>query len=54
MVAGPSHGYLLIVARNPTLPEEVFEPLIDQAIEAGFDLTGLIWVKPSRARTSEH
>ncbi len=53
MVAGPSHGYLLIMARNPTLPDETLEPLLDQAIDAGFDLTGLVWVKQGRARISE-
>ena len=53
MLAGHSHGCLLIMARNPTLPDETLEPLLDQAKDAGFDLTGLMWVKQGRARISE-
>jgi apolipoprotein D and lipocalin family protein len=53
MVAGPSHGYLWILARTPTLPDEVLDPLVDQARDAGFDLTGLISVKQGRARAPE-
>lgn len=53
MVAGPSHGYLWILARSPTLADDVLEPLLDQARDAGFDLTGLIRVKHGQARTPE-
>ncbi len=53
MVAGPSHGYLWILARTPTLPDEVLDPLLQKARDAGFDLTGLIRVAQGRAKTPE-
>lgn len=52
MVAGPSHDYLWILARTPTLPEEVIESLLDKARAAGFDPTGLIRVSQGRAVTA--
>jgi apolipoprotein D and lipocalin family protein len=49
MVAGPSHDYLWILSRTPSLPEEVIAELLQTARQAGFDLGPLIRVSQQQA-----
>jgi apolipoprotein D and lipocalin family protein len=49
MVAGPSHDYFWILARTPSLPDELLDKLSRTAQEAGFDPSGLIRVSHSPA-----
>lgn len=49
MVAGPSHKYFWILARTPSLPDEVLNNLMQTARQAGFDLDGLIRVSHGNA-----
>jgi apolipoprotein D and lipocalin family protein len=49
MVAGPSHDYLWILARTPSLPEAVVADLLENARQAGFDLSSLIRVSQQQA-----
>jgi len=49
MVAGPSHDYLWILSRTPSLPEEVIAELLQTARQAGFDLSSLIRVSQQQA-----
>ena len=49
MVAGPSHDYLWILSRTPSLPDEVITELLDTARQAGFDLSSLIRVSQQQA-----
>jgi apolipoprotein D and lipocalin family protein len=49
MVAGPDHDYFWILARTPSLPDDVLNPLMQTARQAGFDLHGLIRVSHGRA-----
>lgn len=44
MVSGPNHEYFWILARTPTLPVTVLEPLLQTAREAGFNLDNLVHV----------
>jgi apolipoprotein D and lipocalin family protein len=44
MVVGPDREYLWILARSPTLPDDVLEPLLQKAQDNGFDTDELIWV----------
>lgn len=37
LVVGPTFNYLWILARDPALPKERTEALVDQAVAAGFD-----------------
>ena len=45
LIAGPDHGYLWILSRSPTLPDDVKQQLVQKALLAGFDTRNLIWVK---------
>lgn len=49
MVAGPDHDYFWILARIPSLPDDVLNTLMQTARQAGFDLQGLIRVSHGRA-----
>ncbi|MEZ5741982.1 MAG: lipocalin family protein [Burkholderiaceae bacterium] len=49
MVAGPDRDYLWILSRNPTLPDEIRNPLVAKARSLGFPVDDLIWVDQSRA-----
>jgi len=49
MVAGPDHDYFWILARTPSLPDDVLNTLLQTARQAGFDLQGLIRVSHGRA-----
>jgi apolipoprotein D and lipocalin family protein len=49
MVAGPSHDYLWILSRTPSLPEAVVADLLQTARQAGFDLNSLIRVSQQQA-----
>ncbi len=49
MVAGPSRDYLWILAREPQLPDDVTDALLDQARAWGFPTDGIIRVKQDRA-----
>lgn len=53
MVAGPSHDYFWILARTPSLPDELVEELVRTARRAGFDLSGLVRVGQRRAEAAE-
>nr|WP_262927333.1 lipocalin family protein [Phytohalomonas tamaricis] len=44
LVAGPSHDYLWILSRTPTMAEADFTALVDFARDKGFDVDGLIMV----------
>lgn len=54
MVAGPSHDYFWILARSPSLPDELVEQLLRTARQAGFDLGGLVRVSQSQALAVGH
>ena len=47
MVIGPDTGYLWILARDKTLPDEVRSRLLEQAALVGVDTRALIWVDHS-------
>jgi apolipoprotein D and lipocalin family protein len=49
MVSGPSRSYLWILARDMTLPAEVFTDLVAKAQEWGFESSSLIRVKQGEA-----
>ena len=51
MVAGPTHNYFWILARQPDLPDGVLDKLLQTARNAGFDLSGLIRVSHGNAST---
>lgn len=44
MVAGPTHSYLWILAREPDLPDEIVDSLVSEAADMGFNVDGLIKV----------
>lgn len=44
VIAGPSHDYLWILARTPTLAEPLKQQLVEKARTAGFDTRQLIFV----------
>lgn len=44
VVSGPSHDYLWILARNPSLPRATYDQLVAQARAAGFAVDQLIRV----------
>jgi len=46
LISGPDTSYLWILARTPTLSEDIKNKLIKQAKEAGFDTEQLIFPKP--------
>jgi apolipoprotein D and lipocalin family protein len=45
MISGPDTSYLWILARQPTLDEQVLAELIEKAQQAGFDTSALIFVE---------
>jgi len=49
MVAGPTHKYFWILARQPDLPDDVLDKLLQTARNAGFNLNGLIRVSHGSA-----
>lgn len=49
MVIGPDRDYLWILARQPTLPDEIKQQLLQQAEKAGIDTRRLIWVSHTRS-----
>ena len=51
LVAGPSHNYLWILAREPRLDESVMEALVKKAESLGFEIDDLIWVTHERANS---
>lgn len=44
LIAGPNHDYLWILSRTPTLDDSTKQSLIQQAQQAGFDTSRLIFV----------
>jgi apolipoprotein D and lipocalin family protein len=48
-VSGPSHSYLWLLSRSPTLEPAVVERFEREAKRRGFDTDGLIFVEHSRA-----
>ena len=51
IVTGPSYGYLWILVRNPSLPEEELSELIEKAKKLGFDPEKLILVDQSKKKS---
>lgn len=51
-VAGPSHDYLWLLARDPQVSESVRNEFIDAAAQAGFQTEKLIWVEHGRSPSS--
>ena len=49
MVAGPDRSYLWILARQPQLPQAMFDELLSKAEAAGYDTSKLILVEHDRA-----
>jgi len=49
IVAGPDHDYFWILARTPSLPDDMLNTLMQTARQAGFDLSELIRVSHGRA-----
>lgn len=49
VVSGPSHDYLWILARNPSLPRATYDQLVEQARAAGFPVEQLIRVNQMAA-----
>ncbi len=47
VVAGPDKSYLWILARTPTISEDLKASLVAKARAAGFDTSKLIWVDQS-------
>lgn len=45
LVAGPSHNYLWVLSRTPTLSDEIYQRLLAKADSQGFDTSALIIVK---------
>jgi len=48
MVAGPSRSYLWILAREPSLPKQTLDRLLQQARDLGFATEELIFVDHDR------
>jgi apolipoprotein D and lipocalin family protein len=44
LITGPDKSYLWVLARAPSLSDEVLEGLVSQAQEYGFDTSQLIYV----------
>jgi len=49
LIAGKNTGYLWILSRQTTIPEEIKASYIKIAEEAGYDISKLIWVKHNSA-----
>lgn len=47
LVSGPDFDYLWILARTPTISDEVKNELLDKATELGFDISQFIFVDQS-------
>jgi apolipoprotein D and lipocalin family protein len=45
LVAGASHRYLWILAREPQLPDDIVAALVAEAQRLGFDTEALIFVE---------
>ena len=45
LVCGPNRNYLWILSRSPQISPQVKEELTSKALQAGFDVNKLIWVK---------
>ncbi|MDF0606029.1 lipocalin family protein [Neisseriaceae bacterium TC5R-5] len=48
MIIGPNPGYLWILAREPKLPDNIRQQLLQQAKTLGVDTQQLIWVEQNR------
>jgi apolipoprotein D and lipocalin family protein len=48
LIAGDSHKYLWILAREPVLPDSTLQPLLELARQQGFDTQKLIWIDQSK------
>ena len=44
-ISGPDNSYLWLLAREPTVSQEVMDLFLTRSGELGFDLDDLIWVK---------
>lgn len=49
LVGSRSPGYLWILSRTPSIPDDVKEAMIDEAVKLGYDTSKLIWVDQSAA-----
>lgn len=47
LVGGKDHKYLWIMSRNPTLPQDITQMLIDKAKEEGFETSRLLFTQQS-------
>ena len=54
MVCGPNRNYLWILSREPTLPEEIYDELVEKARQLGFPVDELIRVSQDRAESAGH
>ncbi|MCC5807738.1 MAG: lipocalin family protein [Opitutales bacterium] len=53
MVCGPNVNYLWILSREPTLPDEIYDALVDEARQLGFPVDDLIRVLHDRADSTD-
>ena len=49
LISGPNHGYLWILSRTPTLPQERYEALLAEAQAQGFDTSQLLRIRQDDA-----
>lgn len=49
LVGTPDRGYLWVLARTPTLSDEVYQALMDRAAAAGFDVQAVVRTGPAGA-----
>lgn len=47
LVGGKNHKYLWIMSRNPTLPQDITQMLIDKAKQMGFETSKLLFTQQS-------
>lgn len=52
LVSGPSRDYLWILARQPAVPAQILQDLMERAGAAGFDTTALLFPTPQAAAAS--
>ena len=45
LITGPDKDYLWILARTPSISDEVRTRLLEKATSAGYDVSKLIWVE---------
>jgi apolipoprotein D and lipocalin family protein len=50
LVCGPNKSYLWILARTPTIGDEIKKTLMDKAAAAGFEPGKLIWIEQGKCR----